>query len=306
MSDAPIFSIIIPTRNEGMRVRSTILSVLENSQTNVSFEVVVADDDSSDGSCDALEFLIPEVPIRIVRTGMHSGVARARNLGASISRGSFLFITDSHVNFSRGWDTRALEHLSENRILAATITDQNSKFHGYGCSLVVPFMGTRWNQLPPIGPVQIASSAGTIISKKLFNKIGGYDEGMHFYGAIEPEFSIRAWLSGAEIFTIHDIEISHRFKTSHERNNHIAGVRKYMIHNAIRFGLLYLSERASMQMIRHYIMQFPHECAEAFRLVESSDVWQRKNFLELSLKHDFFWFIKTFDLKNQIGEEIPL
>jgi hypothetical protein len=43
------------------------------------------------------------------------------------------------------------------------------------------------------------------------------NEGMIVYGGFEPEFSVRACSSGAEIVTAPNIKVSNRFKSSPER-----------------------------------------------------------------------------------------
>jgi GT2 family glycosyltransferase len=95
--------------------------------------------------------------------------------------------------------------VKEDRIIAATITNYKSPLkRGYVGSLAVPSMGFRWNHdlRTTVAPVQIASCIGTILKRELFMKIGGYDDGIILYGGAEQEFSVRAWLSGAEIVSV--------------------------------------------------------------------------------------------------------
>jgi GT2 family glycosyltransferase len=199
-----------------------------------------------------------------------------------------------------------LSSIQANRILAATIEDESRKFKGYGCSLVVPFMGTKWNRDEPgtKAHVQIPSCAGTVVPRALFERIGGYDSGMVLYGGAEPEFGVRAWLAGFQVVALPQLRVCHRFKNDSERDRHIEEHRTCMVHNCLRFGLLYLSDLASLQMLRHFAMIFPEHMVEATRMIEESDVWQRREFLSNRLEHDFRWFINHFNLKDQIGSEI--
>lgn len=296
----------MPARNESGRVQEAIQSVASSRETLISCEIVVVDDASIDGCCDRLTVDAPNLELRVVRSVSQVGVARARNLGAAAACGEILFVTDSHVQLRPGWDRLLLDNVSPRRIAAATIADRMSGFRACGCSLIVPFMGTRWNRraLGEDRMVQIASSAGTGIRRDVFWRIGGYDEGMKVYGAAEPEFSVRAWLSGVEIVSVNELEVAHQFKTRPERNKFLRRCRAYMVHNNLRFGLLYLGQSGVLQMLRHYSMIFPRHMRNACRMLEESDVWYRQSMLRRSLKFDFLWFIRRFNLRDQSGNEI--
>ena len=282
---------------------STLRSIADGRVTTAPVEVVLVDDASRPAcrlpdvqSIEGLTISLHRVPTRI-------GVPRARNLGVRLAAGDLLFMTDAHVRLCSGWDRQLVAGARENRVLAATIRDVDSSFRGYGCNLIVPFMGTHWRRGPGrrAEPVQIASSAGTVLPRDLFESLGGYDEGMVLYGAAEPEFSVRAWLAGFEVVQVPKLEILHRFKPKSARDTFIKAHRTYMVHNNIRFGLLYLSDAGSMQMIRHFSQAFPRHIRRALAMVARTDVWERKQSLGRQLPRDFDWFIERFELKNQVG-----
>src|SRR6266436_1769056 len=281
----PLISGVIPAHNEGPGLIETVRSILQTRSLSWELEVVVADDSSEDDSIEALCAEFPSLVLTVVSAPERLGVARCRNLAARAAQGEILFITDGHVQFCDGWDNIVRQHAEPSVILAATINDLETTLSGYGCRLVVPFMGTYWNTIPPDGiqPVQIASSAGTVLYREAFQKLGGYDEGMQIYGGAEPEFSIRAWLSGLEIRTIPSLVIGHRFKSEETRNRLNASRRVFMIHNNLRFGLLYLEEDMILKMIRLMAWEFPSRVREAFRMVEASDVFERRLQLERTL-----------------------
>ncbi|MDF2903521.1 MAG: glycosyl transferase family 2 [Bacillus sp. (in: firmicutes)] len=305
----PLISVVIPVRNESHRLIGTIKSILDSRSTNCELEIVIVDDASDDGSVVNLATQTSNAIIKVYRLDKRVGVPGARNYGTSLADGDIIFMTDSHVRFSQGWDRHVFNNIADNRIIAATICDTSSDFKGYGCRLVVPYMGTWWIKEPPVvNPpfVQIASCAGTVLTKTLFERIGGYDPGMILYGGAEPEFSLRSWLSGAEIVSVPPLKVFHRFKTKPEVELFLKGLRPTMIHNNLRFGFLYLSELASLQMIRHFAMSYPDQIQDAIKLFEDSDVWQRKAFLKKSLRYDFEWFVYYFNLKNQVDQKILL
>lgn len=301
-----MISVIIPVRNESDRPLSTIRSISETRSTSSAIEIIIVDDASEEDCSRTFDYESSHVTISVHRLEQRVGVPRARNHGAFAAKGDILFITDAHVRFIHGWDRLVLEHIRPDRILAATIVDPTSAFRGYGCSLTVPLMGTKWNRDSPqdFAPVHVPSCAGTVLESRLFREMSGYDPGMILYGGAEPEFGVRAWLSGAEIVSAPGLEVHHRFKNKAERDLHIEELRVYMTHNCLRFGLLYLSERASLQMLRYYSSNFPGHAKSVFSLLNGSDVWERRAFLKEHLPNDFNWFIDRFDLKDEVGEEI--
>jgi glycosyltransferase involved in cell wall biosynthesis len=288
------------------------MAIAQARVTDARLEFVIADDQSDDDTegylrAAADELLSqPRIDIHVSRLDERHGVPRARNHAASMATADILFITDAHVRVSHGFDALILDNVKPERMIAGAITEANTNFIGYGCKLVVPFMGTYWNRQASgaPAPVQIAACPATAMTRALFNELGGYDAGMRLYGAAEPEFSVRAWLHGAEIWIHPDFQVEHRFKPKAERQEFIGEVRPYMVHNSLRFGLLYLSENGCMQLLRYQARKFPTLFCEAIRMVEQSDVWARREQLELQRRRPFEWFVQRFDLKDQIGGEI--
>lgn len=138
---------------------------------------------------------------------------------------------------------------------------------------------------------------------ELFYRLG-YDSGMIMYGAAEPEFSVRAWLSGAEVRMVPQLRVEHALKPTAERQAFIRSVRLDMVCNGLRFGLLYASEAGALQLLRYYSLKFPNLFDEALARVQSSDVWGRRAHLKAELPRPFPWFVEHLNLKDQAGGEI--
>ena len=88
-------SVILPTRNRSALLSMALRSVL--SQRGVDFEVIVVDDASTDDTPAVLAALTND-RFRVVRHGIATGVAPARNQGAMAARGEWLaFIDDDDL-----------------------------------------------------------------------------------------------------------------------------------------------------------------------------------------------------------------
>ena len=83
----PLVSVVIPSYNQSRYLAEAIESVLAQSHPRV--EVVVADDGSTDDSCD----IAARYPVRLIRHP-NMGVSATRNAGFAASAGDFLVFLD--------------------------------------------------------------------------------------------------------------------------------------------------------------------------------------------------------------------
>ncbi|MBX9423007.1 MULTISPECIES: glycosyltransferase family A protein [Streptomyces] len=89
--DHPLVSVIVPNYNYGRSIGLCVEAAL--AQTYPNIEVLVVDDCSTDDSA----AIAAAAGARVVSTGVNSGVAVARNLGAALSSGEILVFLDSDV-----------------------------------------------------------------------------------------------------------------------------------------------------------------------------------------------------------------
>jgi glycosyltransferase involved in cell wall biosynthesis len=303
----PAISVVIPVRNEAERLVKALRSIANGRSHPFPLEIVVVDDASEDGCCDAARGLFSwardRVAVNVIRLNRWSGIPYARNCGAFAARAEILFITDANVRFQRNWDVPIFQRLRPRLALCATVADAASAFRGYGCALELPSMGVRWLRSPYAfgGYVPVAPCTGTIVGAALFRQLGGYDTAMPVYGAAEPEFSVRLWLSGAAIMAAPDIVVTHRFRPAAEREPFLKRIAAIQVQNYLRFGLLYLAESQLIQVLRHYALSAPDLVGEAMTNLARSDVWSRRVALRASSIRSFDSFARRFGLLGFSG-----
>lgn len=96
---APKFSVVIPAYNAEATLRSTVVSVL--AQTDQDFEIVIVDDGSSDGTLKAmLDLAVMDERTRIV-SQPNLGVSSTRNYGASLAKGELIAFLDADDQWDR-------------------------------------------------------------------------------------------------------------------------------------------------------------------------------------------------------------
>jgi len=297
----------MPARNEGQRIVEAISSIIAGRVGRSPLQIVVVDDQSTDGSCANLGLLLSSprdlVRVDVVRLPRWSGIPYARNVGSEAAIGDILFITDANVHFPRGWDIHVHNNIGPARALCATIADAGSTFRGYGGRLHLPSMGFAWLNHPRIygGFVPLAPCTGTILSKELFRRAGGYDTAMPIYGAAEPEFSVRLWLSGAEIVCLPDLVLEHRFRPPSERRAFLEAINLTQVSNYLRFSLLYLDQRLARWVFDYYLGVAPQVFENAVRKVWAGDVWNRREVLRRNLPKRFESFAARFGITETLS-----
>ncbi len=107
-------SVIVPVLNDPEGVTKTLRALAEQDYPDGEFEVIVADNGSSDSTIDAareFESEFPEGNFRIVVENEIAGSYAARNNAADIARGAILAFTDADCVPVRSWISQGVEGL---------------------------------------------------------------------------------------------------------------------------------------------------------------------------------------------------
>jgi glycosyltransferase involved in cell wall biosynthesis len=98
---SPIVSVILPTYNRAPLLRSALAALGRQTAAPASFEIVVVDNNSSDGTQDLLAS-IEQPPLQIVKEP-RQGLSFARNAGLAAARGEIVAFTDDDVEVAPDW-----------------------------------------------------------------------------------------------------------------------------------------------------------------------------------------------------------
>jgi dolichol-phosphate mannosyltransferase len=93
-------SLVIPTRNEAVNLRSLVesLEALLEPVLGNAYELIVVDDDSADGTCQlALELARTHPRLRVVQRTLERGLATAVVRGWQVARGDVLAVMDADL-----------------------------------------------------------------------------------------------------------------------------------------------------------------------------------------------------------------
>ena len=104
MVDNLIYSIIIPSYNRSDEINELLTSLAKIEFEADHFEVIIADDGSTDGTNDLVQNFQKSVPFALhYLSQKNQGPGAARNLGMSKANGDFFIFLDSDVTVPHYW-----------------------------------------------------------------------------------------------------------------------------------------------------------------------------------------------------------
>lgn len=192
MEPTPFISVIIPTYNRLQHVTAALESVLAQSYS--SFEVIIVDDGSADGTREHIERLISSrstsAPTLRYLFQSNQGSSAARNRGIAEARGQWIAFLDSDDKWYPGkleWQVRAVEAYKDS--CGACITD--ARLVNNSGMETTSFYQTGKSYGQEIGLVENAVErlaltfdhfwvTSLLIRSDLARKIGGFDPSIQF------------------------------------------------------------------------------------------------------------------------------
>lgn len=209
-----LFSIVIPTLNEGDMLAMTVENILDVT-AYPEIEVVIVDDGSTDGSCDG--YRQTSRPVRVITTS-RVGIPRARNLGAEEARGHYVLFIDAHCTVSSNWIDRFIAALAPRDVaIAGPAFTRLHEPEPKGCGNVWINHRLESAWLEPLGigrPYEVPITPGgcQAFRRKTFLSMGGFETGFSKWGYQDEEICLRAWLHGYRVVVDPEIVVAHYFR----------------------------------------------------------------------------------------------
>ncbi len=237
-------SVIIPTFNNRDVLRETLRALQRQTFPHDAYELVVADDGSTDGTAEMVETMRGPVSIRYM-TQPNLGRSAARNLGARAAQGRILLFIDSDI-----WATPevlASHHWHYPPGVGRLGVQGRSLTHPDARTTL--FMKTR--DITPdltirrrhnLSPVHINARNFSILRAE-FESVGGFDERFTGYGLEDIELAVRLQARGV-VFDYEPDALSY-----HYHAETFDGLRRKMLqmgagavyfwrkHRSVRLGL---------------------------------------------------------------------
>ena len=179
MSEAPVVTVVIPVR-DGAAVLSGCLDALTRQEQAPSFEVVVVDNGSTDGTV-ALARAHPVVS-HVVHEPVRGSYA-ARNAGVAVARSDILAFTDADCRPSPRWLAEGLAALLEGADLAggdvrAEVSARPTTWERYD-------RATYLDQGRAVRDEGYAATANLFVRSEVFDRVGRFDASLTSSGDLE-------------------------------------------------------------------------------------------------------------------------
>lgn len=164
-------SIIIPNHNQERTLGACLQAVYN--QTVAPFEVIVADDCSTDSSRDVAR----RFPCTLVELPTNRGAAAARNAGVAASKGDVLFFVDSDIVLAPDAVANALQVLRSDPACALVqgIYDKQP-LYGNGVIETYKTLHEHFWRRRNAGVVRMTLFALGAMPRAVFDEVGGFDE----------------------------------------------------------------------------------------------------------------------------------
>ncbi|MFJ5954517.1 glycosyltransferase family 2 protein [Paenarthrobacter sp. NPDC092416] len=173
-TEVPLVSVIMPTFNDRQVIGDAIQSILE--QTFDSWELLVVDDASTDGTADFVAEHFTDPRVSIIRMETNSGSGVCRNRAISLARGTFIAVMDADdISMPQRLELQ-VEQLSQDPQLGA-VSAQVLEFGAWGG----PVVGGWPTNTSEIRARQLAQKMPIPHPAAMFRRsqvveVGGYDE----------------------------------------------------------------------------------------------------------------------------------
>ena len=239
---APAVTIVIPVHDKVEHTRRCLELVARHAPP-VSYEVVVVDDASTDGTAQLLREQGP--PVRVLTQTVNEGFVAACNRGAAAARGRWILFLNNDTEPQPGW-LRALLLLSDAEPEAGALGSQlvfpDGKLQEAGG--IVFKDGSAWNfgrgDLPARAAYQrpcevdYCSGASLMVRRDLFERLGGFDPryAPAYYEDTDLCFGVRSL--GYKVMYCPDSIVIHLEGTTAGRDLS-AGVKRYQEVNRGKF-----------------------------------------------------------------------
>jgi GT2 family glycosyltransferase len=179
VSERPMVSVIVPARNEEACLGTCLESLV--AQTDVSFEIIVVDDGSTDHT---REIALSFPPVRVVDPGTLPpawiGKNNALVAGANEARGVWLLFTDADTVHLAGSLARSLTEAQQHGAALLSYSPEQ-EVHGFWEKAVMPVifaeLASTYRPSEVSDPASFAAAANgqyILISREAYDAVGGH------------------------------------------------------------------------------------------------------------------------------------
>ena len=241
LPEEPRVSVIIPVYNQLDFTLGCLQSIVEHKST-CSFEIIVADDCSTDDTGDVIP---PISGIRYIRNPENLGFIRSCNHASEHARGEFVFFLNNDTQVTAGWLDSLVAVFDQHRdagIVGSRLLFPDGKLQEAGGIVWDDASGWNFGRLDdPEKPefnylkeVDYVSGAALMIRRSLLTTLGRFDERFvpAYYEDTDLAFAVRD--AGYKVFMQPRSNIVH-FEGVTNGTETGSGIKRYQVENQVKF-----------------------------------------------------------------------
>ena len=266
-----LLSVVIPARNAGATLDAQLEALAAQTYTG-AWEVVVADNGSTDDTAAVAARWSVRLPLTVVSANSRPGINHARNTGAGAARGDYLLFCDADDVVDRAW-LQAMADAAPGcdalggRLDRSTLNDEHAiAVRGGGTMGGLP---VRAGVLPrPVG-------ANCGVRTAVWRELGGFDEA-YMRGGDETEFFWRLQLASYSLCYVPDAVIHYRVRGDNRgtaRQFYWFGKQRVRLYRQFRgAGMPRSSGRQFVRRVGWLVVHLP----DVIRSRSGRGVWMRR------------------------------
>ena len=186
------FSIIIPTYNRAKDLVKAVESV--KAQTFSDWELIIVDDESTDGTAEAIKPFLTDARIKYMCQEKRGGVAGARNRGAKEAQGEYLAFLDSDDQWTAEKLAKQAELLNKtggNILIYTNIKYIDTEGKALGELFGQKTTPREGRVLDELLKDNFVTTSSVVLPRQLFLASGGFDQKLNLKVGEDYELWLR-------------------------------------------------------------------------------------------------------------------
>ncbi|MGJ1314793.1 glycosyltransferase family 2 protein [Sphingobacterium multivorum] len=247
-------SIIIVNYNTKVLTINCVQSILDFTK-DVSYEIIVVDNASTDGTLSEVGTLYPD--IKIIGLQENVGFGRANNAGSEVAKGEFLFFLNSDTLFVENSLKKMIDFFRSHEkslnlgVLGCILVDEQLKTNGFGSNFPNPttFLQESLRKIPLVRNfvksdvsisydvsseffnIDYVIGADMLMKRSLFNYFNGFDKDYFMYYE-ESDMQLRMCRNGYENYIYCGTKIIHLEDGSGKSQLKYSNLKRIILHQS--------------------------------------------------------------------------
>ena len=239
--DRPKVSIVIPVYNQIHYTYACLESILDNTK-NISYEIIIADDVSTDATRELTKFVENVV---VARNSINQGFLKNCNQAASRVRGEYILFLNNDTKVTHNWLDSLVKLIESDKtigMVGSKLIYPDGRLQEAGGILWSD--GSGWNygrfdnpdkcEYNYVKDVDYISGASIMLSKKLWEDIGGFDERFAPAYCEDSDLAFEVRKRGLRVVYEPKSVVIHFEGISNGTDVNGSGLKKYQVENSIK------------------------------------------------------------------------